>query len=51
MVLVVFSFAFAFLFFTNAAAVTNPWLIGVNFAAGVYYTVVGAITGWARTRL
>lgn len=47
---VFFCFAFAFLFFANAAALENAWLIGVNIFAAVYYTVVGAITGWIKAR-
>jgi hypothetical protein len=48
--MVFFCFAFAFLFFANAAAVENQWLVGVNMAAAIYYTVVGAITGWIKAR-
>lgn len=50
MAMAFFCFAFAFLFFANAAAVENQWLIWVNMAAAVYYTVVGAITGWIKAR-
>lgn len=47
---VIFSFSFAFLFFANAAALTNPLLAGLNIAAAVYYTIMGALTGWVQAR-
>lgn len=50
MFVVFFSFVFAFLFFANAAALTNPWLVGLNIAAAVYYTIMGALTGWIKAR-
>lgn len=50
MFIVFFSFAFAFLFFANAAVVTNPVLIWLNTAAAVYYTIMGALTGWVKAR-
>lgn len=50
MVTVFFCFVIALVFFANAGAVENPWLMALNVAAAIYYTVVGALTGWIKAR-
>lgn len=47
---VIYAYAFALLFLVNSVNTTNPVLVWLNAAAGIYMTVMGSIAGWFYAR-
>jgi hypothetical protein len=50
MLAALFAFGVSLLLIAGSTQIENPWLSAMQFIAGAWFAIAGAITGWQSAR-